>query len=123
MARFLSAEWFDLVNRAGLRLDPGLTLTLEQRVTGTPQGVVEYRVSMEAGRLYMGPGDGAPADVVLVTDYDTAVGLATGAQTAHDAFRAGRLRVSGDLECLGAAAPALAELASSLASVRERTTY
>jgi len=122
MARFLTSEWFTMINDRAPTVDPNVDFVLEQRVLDGPRGDVSYSVMVGGGRVQFGsPAAGAHA--VLTLDYGTACALATGRLTAQDAFLQGRVRFTGDLTRVQAAASALAILAETLAAASGDTTY
>lgn len=124
MATFLSAEWFSLLASARIAADPTLTFTLDQVVTGGPDGDIRYRVTIAGGGLRVTRADaGDPADATLRLAFHTAVDLASGRRPAHDAFLGGEVTFSGDLRRLQAVAAALAGLAGALGHVQDHTTY
>ena len=129
MARFLSTEWFDEVNRLAPPVPDVLKVVTEQHVTGGPEGDAAYQVKADGGRLTVGRSDAADtastadADVVLVLDYATAEALARGRLTTHDAFLGGRIRLRGGISQLERAATTLAALAPFLAELARTTTY
>jgi putative sterol carrier protein len=129
MAEFLSAEWFDDVNRAApageeLRTAmAGARVVLQQVVTGGPDGDVRYWVRIGEGTVAAGPGEAADADVTVSQSYDTAVAVSSGQLSAQAAVLAGRIRVSGDTTLLLAHQAALQELAGAFAPVRRRVTH
>jgi alkyl sulfatase BDS1-like metallo-beta-lactamase superfamily hydrolase len=127
VARFLSDEWFDEVNAAAVPVDPSVRFCLEQRVRGGTEGEVRYRVVVSDGRLQLrrtGTTETCPApDAVITMDRTTAVALATGTMTAHTAFLAGAVRLSGNLQSVVGSAAALGALSEALRRLAERTTY
>jgi putative sterol carrier protein len=123
VARFLSPDWFADVDAADMKVDVGLSLTLEQHVTGAPEGDLRYQVRLGGGRVRITPEGETDADIVLTLDYATAAALARGSMSAHEAFRAGRVRVRGDVARLQAVGPALIALTEALAASRAPTTY
>ena len=120
--RFLSREWLDRMQSATAGASPDATLTIHQRVTGGPDGDVEYTLRLGGGRVRFEPGP-APADVELVSDYDTAASISRGELSPAQAFAAGRLHVQGSVTSLVAHQQAFAELGTLLAGVAEATTY
>ena len=125
MAAFLSAEWIEELDAEAVTVDAEVTFTLDQVVTGGPDGDIRYRLVLAGGRLAVRrtrDGD-PPADATLTVPYATAVDLATGTCTASEAFDGGRVRFSGDLGRLQTATSALTAAAEALARVRARTTY
>jgi putative sterol carrier protein len=122
VARFLSNEWFEEVNRLAPPVPGDLNVVIEQHVANGPDGDVDYQVSLRSGHLSAGPPADSP-DVVLLLDYATAAALATGRLTAHDAFLTGRIRLRGGVSQLERAAAALGALGDSLATLARSTTY
>jgi putative sterol carrier protein len=123
MTRFLSPDWFAMMNDAAFAVDPAADLVLEQHVRGGPEGDVTYAVIVRGGRLGFDPAGTTEADATVTLDYSTASALATGELTAQDAFLQGRVRVSGNLTRIQAAGSALAALTEALGATRDRTTY
>ena len=123
MTRFLSPDWFAMMNDTALAVDPAAELVLEQRVLGAPDGDVTYAVIIRDGQVRFDPAGTTEADVVLTLDYSTASALATGALSAQDAFLHGRVRVAGNVTRIQAAGSALATLSDALGATRDRTTY
>jgi alkyl sulfatase BDS1-like metallo-beta-lactamase superfamily hydrolase len=123
MARFLSDEWFEAVNRAEVPVEG--ELVIEQRVSGTPGGDIAYRVEVGGGRLHLrrGSSDEPAPDVVITMAYDTAVALASGTMTAHDAILRGAIRVSGNAATLSPLASAGGGWAAALTAVRATTSF
>ena len=124
MPEFLSAAWFAAIDSIGIGTDTSLTFELEQVVTGAPAGEIRYRASVRDGRLTVAPGAGAgPPDATLRLSWSTAVALATGARTAHEAFRDGEVRFAGDLRRIQALTAALVAISDAAAALRDATTY
>lgn len=131
MLRYLSSEWItaldDEATRAAADLAAdlaGVTLVVEQRVVGAPDGDVAYVVTVDDGRVDVTSGTHpGGADLVLTADYATARALASGDVNAQQAFAAGTLKVAGRIDRLVAASRALAALQRGLTAVRERTTF
>jgi len=120
--RFLSREWLDHLSSLAGSASPATTLSVHQRVTGGPDGDVEYTLQVADGRVTFAPGPG-PADVDLTSDYETAVLIARGSLTPAAAFAAGRLRVGGSVSALVDHQEALADVGRLLAGVPGITTY
>jgi hypothetical protein len=126
MAEFLSVAWIaelDGVARALPTGDgPPQRLIVEQRVTG-PRGTATYQFHVSDAEVRVMAGAPTGADVVLATDLDTAIALNRGTVRAQDALAAGRLKVGGRPDALGACAGRLAQLDAALTSVRASTTF
>ena len=121
--RFLSAEWFAQMEAATSGGAPvGPAVSVHQRVTGAPEGDVEYTLRVTGGRVTFEPGPGG-ADVEVVADYHTAAAISQGRLTAWQAFAAGRLRVLGSVTALVAAQDAFASLGRQTAPVSGTTDY
>lgn len=126
MARFLSDEWFALVQAALPAADgggEGPSITVRHRVTGGPGGDVDYVVRVGAGRFAFEPGDGGPADIEVVESYESAASISQGRVTPAAAFAAGRLKLTGDVALLADRQDDFAALGELLAPVRATTTY
>ena len=122
--RFLSSEWLEQLSAATSTASPTATLSVRQRVTGGPDGDVEYVLRLAGGRVRFEPGPGTgPVDVELRSDYETAAAISQGRLSPASAFAAGRLRVGGAVSSLVTHHEALAELGTLLAGVAEATTY
>jgi hypothetical protein len=127
--RYLSPDWIDAAGRALAADDrlgaalAGVTLTVEQVVTGGPDGPVTWHLAIADGKVALAAGPAPRADVRLSTDYPTAAGVAAGELAAQRAFVEGRLQVGGDLSLLIAHQRALAAVDDALAPVRAETEY
>jgi hypothetical protein len=120
--RFLSPEWLDHMGSATSGAVPDATVSIHQRVTGGPDGDVEYTLRLAGGRATFEPGAG-PADVSLVSDYETAAAISQGRLSPARAFAAGRLHVGGSVTALVAHQDAFNQLGALLAGVADVTTY
>ena len=121
--RFLSPEWLESMRSATSAASPAADLRIRQRVTGGPDGDVEYTVALGGGQVRFDPGSDGTADVDLATDYDTAAAISQGRLSPASAFAAGRLRMSGAVGSLVAHQEAFAEIGRLLAGVAAETTY
>lgn len=121
--RFLSAEWLERMAAATTTASPGADVVVHQRVTGGPEGDVEYVLRARRGTVSFEPGPAADADVTLVTDYATASAISQGRLSPASAFAAGRLRVIGSVGPLVASQEVFGGLGRLLAGVSEATTY
>ncbi|MDQ1437195.1 MAG: hypothetical protein QOK43_824 [Acidimicrobiaceae bacterium] len=129
MARYLSPEWFDEVNRATadderIRTDTaGVVLTIQQVVTDGPEGEIRYAVRVRRGEVQVVVGDDPEADVTITEDWGTAVAVASGELPAPAAFMTGRIRVGGNVGVLLDAQGSLQGLDAVFAGLRDRTTF
>jgi hypothetical protein len=127
--RYLSPDWIDAAGRALAADDRlgaalvGVTLTVEQVVTGGPDGPVTWHLAIADGKVALAAGPAPRADVRLSTDYPTAAGVAACDLAAQRAFVEGRLRIGGDLSLLIAHQRALAAVDDALAPLRAETVY
>jgi len=128
MARYLSAKWFEEVNAAAGQLPSAevtvpARLTLQQLVTGGPDGDVRYWVRMAGGTVEAGLGEAESPDATISQSYDTAVAVVRGQTRVQTALMSGDIRVSGDVATLVDHHESLQSLDAALADVRRRTTY
>lgn len=122
--RFLSPDWLEHMSAATSTAAPTVALSVHQRVTGGPDGDVEYTVRLVDGCVRFEPGPSArPADIQLSSDYDTAAAISQGRLSPAAAFAAGRLRVGGAVSSLVNHQETFAEIGKLLAGVAEATTY
>lgn len=120
--RFLSGEWLDRLGEAVAVAAPTGSVSVHQRVTGGPDGDVEYTLRLDGGAATVDRGPG-PADVQIVQDYATAAAISRGALTPAAAFATGRLRLGGAVSSLVQHQEAFAALGPLLAGMAEETTY
>jgi putative sterol carrier protein len=102
VARFLSEAWFHAIAESTqpVRRDGSPGITVQQVVTGTPDGEVRYAISLSDERATIRPGQAASPDVTFTVDYATAAAIARGELTAQAALLAGRIRVAGNVAAL-----------------------
>ncbi|MDQ6840761.1 MAG: SCP2 sterol-binding domain-containing protein [Actinomycetota bacterium] len=122
MERFLSPAWFDLATRDNEPAADPAGVVLQQVVTGAPDGEVRYQVIIGDGRATIHMGSPTEADMTFTSDYDTAAAVASGALSTETALSEGRIRVSGDLNCIDRHSEAFAGL-DPMASVRAATRF
>ena len=122
--RFLSPEWLEHMRVSTSTASPTVEVSVHQRVTGGPDGDVEYPLWLADGRVRVEPGPASPpADVELTSDYDTAAAISQGRLSPASAFAAGRLRVGGAVSSLVSHQEAFTEVGKLLAPLAEATTY
>lgn len=127
--RYLSLDWIDALSTAvaasaDMRaVAAEHTVGVTQTVTGGPEGDVTYHLQVGEGSASFGPGPASPEDVRFVQDWQTAVGVATNALNAQQAFITGRIRLTGDPQKLSASTPVFAALDAIFAEVRAFTEY
>jgi hypothetical protein len=128
VSAFLSPQWLrELTNAAATseslhRAAIGIALSVGHRVTGGPDGDVEYRVRFARGVVEVLPGPG-PSDLTVEQPYATAAAISRGELTASEAFATGLLRLGGQPRLLADHREAFARLDDVFATVRARTTY
>jgi hypothetical protein len=121
---YLSDAWLSAFDDALGQVRALGPLVIEQVVTGVPgRGDVRYVVWFDEQGGHAGHGNARPADVVLRTDYSTAVAIAQGRENAQGALATGRLRLGGEVEALIRNADALAALDDAAAGVRAATSF
>jgi hypothetical protein len=118
MTDFLGDAWFDQLEATissltvGERDEPGLALG--QVINGTPYGSVNYTIYLGSGRAGSIERDSvAGARVTLVEDYESALGIVSGASVT-DLLSTGKIKIRGDVNALLSAASELATLAEAL---------
>lgn len=122
MFAFLSASWLEQLTTAagGHLVGPDATV-VQQVVTDGPGGDVAYALEVEAGHVRARPGLDARAVVTLTETWGTAVRIHRGELTAPEAFRAGLVRVRGDMRRLVEVAATLGALGPATTALREQT--
>lgn len=127
--RYLSLAWIRELTRevaeseALLELARDHTIGVTQMVTDGPEGDITYHLQIRDGAASFGAGAADPEDVKMEQDWVTAVGIATGAANAQDAFINGKIRLFGDQQALMGAQPVFGALDNIFSTVRERTRY
>ena len=104
--------------------DGDTTTTVAYEVVGAPGGKVAYHLHFgpDGAGVGAGPPQGEPT-ATMALDYDTAVEIARGDESAQAAFMQGRLKLDGDVTVLINRAPELAAVGDALAALRADTTY
>lgn len=127
--RYLSLAWFreltrEVADSDALReLAATHTIGVTQVVTDGPEGDVTYHLQVGDGSARFGAGPAEPEDVRMEQSWATAVGVATGALNAQQAFITGQIRLIGDQARLMESQPVFAALDTVFATVRRRTRY
>lgn len=128
MSAFLSPQWLAELAEAAegseslRRATDGVFLTVGHRVSGGPDGDVEYRVRFAGGVVQVLPGPGE-TDVSVDQPYAVAAAIGRGELTPSEAFASGQLRLDGQPRLLAQHREAFARLDDLFAAVRARTTY
>jgi putative sterol carrier protein len=120
MTTFLSREWMDALLAAlnGTDETRGVHLTLQQTVTGTPDGDVDYWLTFDDGTVTGGLGrSAADADVTMALDHETATGLSRGDLNAQSAFMQGKLKITGNMGKLLLNQAAIEALGPAMSSI------
>lgn len=133
MTQYLSPQWFDEMEAAAAAHKPTEsaesgdhkegTVSLREKIVGTPFGDISYVMTIDENGVVISREPDAPADVTFSQDYETAAQLHQGKLTTHDAFFAGRVRVSGHLNTLLEHGDLLKGIAPAFEDVRKNTTY
>jgi putative sterol carrier protein len=128
MAQYLSPEWIDELHVA-LSADASVrkatadvALTVQQVVTGGPDGDVSWHVAVDHGAVTVRPGITEDADVTFRQDHDTALAVAGGELSAQAAFMIGKLTVTGDVGKLIEHQGAFTGIDDATDAVRTRAT-
>lgn len=125
MARFLTAEWIEALDAAArmAAVPAGVSLVIQQVVTGEPGGEVRYHLVLADGHVRVRSGQAETADVTLVQSREVAAALSRGELNAQQALEAGRLKLRGDIGQLARHGKALTGVEDVFAAVRAATTY
>ena len=97
---------------------PGRLVTVELHVTDGAGGEFVFQVAFSGSTLRFVPGAPAEPDLLVTVDHRFAERIHRGDASAQDALAAGALKVRGDLELVGASAPALSALGEAFARAR-----
>jgi putative sterol carrier protein len=97
VAEYLSDAWL-----AGLAAIPrpdaaAVRLTIQQRITGGPDGDIAYVVRVTDDDVALEAGSDAAADVTITEDWPTAIAIHNGTLSAAEAMASGRIRVGGSV--------------------------
>jgi putative sterol carrier protein len=127
--RYLTQEWLDAAQHA-VEADAALAnatkdvqLTVQQVVTGGPDGDASYHVSIDDGTVRVVTGEASNATVTFIQNWDTATAISRGDLSAQGAFMTGLIRVRGDLPKLVEHGGVFGGVDDVLADLRTQTTY
>lgn len=131
MPEYLSQAWFEALAAAleglpatGAEVPPG-GLAIGQVVTGVPdpsgvagpKGEVRYTIVLgESGSAKLIRGSTELADVVIVADWESALGIGAGTSSVSEMLGAGKIKLRGDARALVAAGDLLASVARAVAA-------
>jgi hypothetical protein len=99
------------------------TIGVTQVITDAPDGTIVYSLQVLDGQLLFAPGAAFPEDVRFEQTWDTAVGVATGALNAQEAFIQGRILLTGDQQKLMDSQAVFGAMNAVFDIVRANTTY
>jgi putative sterol carrier protein len=127
--RYLTQEWIDAAQRA-VESDAALAaatqhvqLTVQQVVTGGPDGDSAYHVAIDGGAVRVVSGEASDATVTFIQDWETATAIGRGELSAQGAFMTGLIRVRGDLPKLIEYGDLFGGVDDVFAELRAQTTY
>lgn len=118
--QFLSDEWVEELKQRlnaseSFRENAGAAkATIQQVITGGPDGDRRYWIKIEDGRIDMGPGDLEHPDATITQDYDTAAGMARSEVSPVSAFMTGRLKINGSMMLIMQLQGAISELPKAM---------
>lgn len=101
--KYLSDEWAQQMESAVnsdeqfAKVASGVSLSVQQNVTGGPDGDVTYAMGIDDGKAFCRLGELEGADMTLTQTYETAVSIAKGDLNIQNAFMGGQLKVEGNL--------------------------
>ncbi len=125
--RYLSDDWFgaaaDAVSAVADPLPRNVEITIQQVITGAPDGDRTYAMVLSGQSVTLVPGEASSPDVTFTQDWDTACGIAQGTISAQTAFMSGRMRIGGNTNLLVEHHDLLAEVDDLLVDVRGETTF
>jgi putative sterol carrier protein len=127
--KYLSDEWATAATEALNSNDSfknainNVTLSVQQNVTGGPDGDTGYFMKLDGGNAQMAIGQAENPDVTIGQDYATAVAIAKGELNAQNAFMTGKLKVSGNMAKLMQHQGAFAGLEGALKPLQDQTEY
>ena len=121
--KFLSEDWLNAANEtlAGdgdyQAATASTDITLQFVVNDTPDGDVEYSVTMAGGSTAFAGGTLEGADATIRNDYQTAKAISSGDLNTQAAFISGKLKVEGNLAKIMMNQSALTALANALSGL------
>jgi len=127
--RYLSLDWIESIarhvnNDADLqKIGCQLSIGITQVVTNGPEGTVVYHLQVGNSGVTFNAGPADPETVRLEQEWQTAVGVATGAMTAEDAFITGQIRITGDAQMLLESQAVFAAMDPIFVAVANATDY
>ena len=126
---FLSDEWVEAVDAAFRAVDAGVDdenrfdeAVIRYQVTGGPAGTGAYDVVLGPAARWARRPIGE-ASVTLTLDWELAVAVNRGVESAQGAFLDGRIMIGGDPQVLLRNADRLAEGNAEIVALRARTVY
>jgi SCP-2 sterol transfer family len=128
VAEFLSNAWIAELDRAAgaapdLATAPGTApVVIEQHVRRENHTEIAYHLVFGPNGARVHPGPAEAPDLVILTDEETARGLARGTLNAQQAAVAGRLKLRGHAERLRDAGELLRAAGDVFRTVRDATT-
>ncbi len=116
MAAFASPEWIEALGRAAAEatVDPEVSITIEQRITGT--NPIAWHFVFGDGSVHAVAGGAAQPTIVLTSSRETAVAIHAGTLSAQRAFLDGDFQIGGDLTALITQRAALTDVAVLMAA-------
>lgn len=129
MPRFLSPEWIaqaHIAAQASQKLREStahVEITIQQNVTGTPEGDVHYCIRVDHGKVEIVEGIDENATVSFTQDWPTGIAMSNGSLSAQDAFTEGRLRLGGNIQAMVNVQDAFSDLDDVFVELRLSTTY
>ncbi|MEO6125725.1 MAG: SCP2 sterol-binding domain-containing protein [Ilumatobacteraceae bacterium] len=127
--RYLSLDWIEAVaaeaaaSIAVATAAASCPIGVTQVVTDAPEGTVIYSLQTHDGSFTFSAGQAFPEDVRFEQTWETAVGVATGAVNAQEAFIQGRILLIGDQQKLMDSQPLFSAMGPVFDMVRDRTEY
>jgi len=123
VVRFLSPDWFAVLDRAAKAVPPfasvdGAPLVIEQVAEGEDGSRVVWHLTLDAHGASVAVGPAEQPTVRFTTSIEVAEAIVRGTDDPRRAFLRGDLRIGGDTERLVAHAAALTDLDDVFATAR-----